>query len=275
MIHASIMWGSFAASAPHGGWKPTASAAAVQSVKFHLPPPMFRPECPTRFRQGTLRKFHGRFGLAETPEVPPLTRRSPQPESWVLPMTWQAKAYLAAVISGGIAVLAAELVLSSWIAPVRFLCYLIAAVIASGWKVSLPGINGTMSVNLIVILISLVELSPAETLVLGCASAMFQSFWHQHRIEPVHVAFNLAQIAISIELSDRVFHQSAQLLGPTLPLRLMATAITYFVANTILVSSAVALTEHRSLLRTWADSYFWSFPNYLVGGAFAWAITWS
>jgi diguanylate cyclase (GGDEF)-like protein/putative nucleotidyltransferase with HDIG domain len=190
-------------------------------------------------------------------------------------MTWQAKAFIAAVISGGVAVLATELVLSSRIAPVRFLCYLIAAVIASGWKVSLPGINGTMSVNLIVILISLVELSPAETLVLGCASALFQSFWHQHRIEPVHVGFNLAQIAVSIEVSDLVFHQSAQLLGPTLPLRLMATAITYFVANTVLVSIVVALTERRSLPRTWADCYFWSFPNYLVGGAFAWAITWS
>ncbi len=190
-------------------------------------------------------------------------------------MTWHAKAYIAAVICGGIVVLAAELVFSPWIDPIRFLCYLLAAVIASGWKVSLPGINGTMSVNLIVILISLVELSPGETLAIGCASALFQSFWHKHRIAPVHVAFNLAQIVTSIELSHLVFRHSAMLLGPTLPLRLMATAITYFLSNTVSVAVAVALTDRQPFFKTWADGYFWSFPNYLVGGAFAWAITWS
>jgi diguanylate cyclase (GGDEF)-like protein/putative nucleotidyltransferase with HDIG domain len=190
-------------------------------------------------------------------------------------MTWQAKTYIATVIAVGAAVLTAGMVLSSWLMPGRFLCYLVAALITSGFKVALPGINGTMSVNLIVILISLVELSPGEALALGCVSALFQSFWHQHRIEPVHVAFNLAQMAISIALADVVFHHSEPLLGPTLPLRLMATAITYFLANTILVAVVVALTERRSFRKTWADCYFWSFPNYLVGGAFAWAITWS
>ena len=190
-------------------------------------------------------------------------------------MTWQAKAFVAAVIAAGFAVLAAQLVLSPWIAPLRFFCYLLAALAASGLKVALPGINGSMSVNLIVILISLVELSPGEALTLGCASAVFQTLWHQRRTEPVHVAFNLAQIAIAIQAAHLVFHYSLLLLGPTMPLRIMATAITYFLAKTILVAFVVAMTEHRSFGKTWAECYFWSFPNYLVGGAFAWGITWS
>ena len=190
-------------------------------------------------------------------------------------MTWQAKAYIAIVIAVGAAVLSAGLVLSSWLMLGRFLCYLVAALVTSGLKVELPGINGTMSVNLIVILISLVELSPGEALAVGCVSALFQSLWHQRRTAPVHVGFNLAQVVISIGLADVVFHHSEPLLGPTLPLRLMATAVTYFLANTVLVAVVVALTEKRSFRKTWADCYFWSFPNYLVGGAFAWAITWS
>src|SRR5271165_3086209 len=88
-------------------------------------------------------------------------------------------------------------------------------------------------------------------------------------------AFNAAQIAIAIELCYLVFHHSASLLGQQVPLRLMATAITYFLANTIPVAAVVSLTEHRSFPRTWAESYFWSFPNYLVGAAVAWLITWS
>jgi len=190
-------------------------------------------------------------------------------------MTWQAKAFVAAVIAVGFAVLAAQLVLSPWIAPLRFFCYLLAALAASGLKVALPGINGSMSVNLIVILISLVELSPGEALTLGCASAVFQTLWHQRRTEPVHVAFNLAQIAIAIQAAHLVFRYSSLLQGLTMPLRIMATAITYFLANTILVAFVVAMTEHRSFGKTWAECYFWSFPNYLVGGAFAWGITWS
>ncbi len=191
------------------------------------------------------------------------------------PMTWQAKAFVAAVISSGFLVLAAELVLSPLLSPAKFLCYLMAALVASGLKVGLPGINGAMSVNLIVILISLVELSPGETLALGCASAVLQTFWHQRRIEPVHAAFNLAQIAISIELAHLVFRYFAVIFGPATPLRIMTTAIAYFLGNTVLVAAVVALTEHRTFGKTWVDCYFWSFPNYLVGGALAWGITWS
>src|SRR5271167_2813167 len=190
-------------------------------------------------------------------------------------MTSQAKAFVVMVISTGTLVVAAGMVNSLWPDPARFVCYVLAVIFASVFKVALPGINGTMSVNLVVVLISVVELSPAETLVLGCVAALVQTWWHKKRFEPVHVAFNAAQIAIAIELCYLVFYRSASLLGQQVPLRLMATAITYFLANTIPVAAVVSLTEHRSFPRTWAESYFWSFPNYLVGAAVAWLITWS
>jgi diguanylate cyclase (GGDEF)-like protein/putative nucleotidyltransferase with HDIG domain len=190
-------------------------------------------------------------------------------------MTSQAKAFVGMVISAGTLVVVAGMVNSFWPDLARFACYVLAVIFASAFKVALPGINGTMSVNLVVVLISVVELSPAETLVLGCVAALVQTWWHKKRFEPIHVAFNAAQIAIAIELCYLVFHHSAGLLGSQAPLRLMATAITYFLANTIPVAAVVSLTEHRSFHRTWAESYFWSFPNYLVGAAVAWLITWS
>jgi len=42
----------------------------------------------------------------------------------------------------------------------RFGCYLAIAVLASGLKVQLPGIDGTMSVNFLFILLGVMELSP-------------------------------------------------------------------------------------------------------------------
>ena len=46
----------------------------------------------------------------------------------------------------------------------RFACYLVVAVLASGLKVQLPGIDGTMSVNFLFILLGVLELSLPETL---------------------------------------------------------------------------------------------------------------
>jgi len=191
------------------------------------------------------------------------------------PMSPNAKAFIALVLGTGAAVLANGLVHSSWPDMGRFLCYLLAVTVASGFKIVLPGISGTMSVNLMVILISVIELSPGETLVLGCVASVVQTLWHNKHIQAIHVAFNAAQIAISIELSYFVFHHSAPLLGEQVPLRLMATAITYFLANTVPVAVVVSLTEHHAFSHTWAEYYFWSFPHYLVGAAFAGAVTWS
>jgi len=190
-------------------------------------------------------------------------------------MTIQAKAFIALVMVLGIAALTAGLLHPAWPDGARFACYLVAVVFASVFKVSLPGINGSMSVNLLVVLISVVELSPAETLSLGCVAAVVQTWWHTRRFSPLRILFNAAQIACAIQLCYWVFHGSTSLLGTQVPLRLMATAIAYFLANTIPVAAVVSLTEQRPFPRIWAECYFWSFPNYLVGAAVAWLVTWS
>ena len=51
-------------------------------------------------------------------------------------------------------------------------------------------------------------------------------------------------------------------------------AITYFIANTGSIAAVIALTEDKSIKRIWVECYFWSFPYYLVGAAFAGMIGW-
>ena len=190
-------------------------------------------------------------------------------------MTWRTKTFITAVILTGISVLAVEVARDLWLASGRFAFYLLAAVLASGLKVELPGIDGTLSVNLIVNLVAVVELSPGEALAVGCTSAVCQSLWRKQHIEVVHVVYNLAQMALTIDVSQLVFHHSVRILGPSLPLRLLATSSAYFLVNTLLVAAVIALTEHREFRRTWAESYLWSFSNYLVGGVLACFIAWS
>src|SRR5437588_6694749 len=82
--------------------------------------------------------------------------------------------------------------------PVRFAAYLIAALLASSLKVSLPGIEGTLSVNFLFTLLGVLELSLPETLTIGLASTLAQFYWRPtRRPKLVQLVFNLSQVTVS------------------------------------------------------------------------------
>ncbi len=151
----------------------------------------------------------------------------------------------------------------------RFACYLLIAILASTMKVVLPGIEGTMSVHFLFVLLGILELSLPETLVIGCTAALIQSLWKPRRPpEPAKVAFNvLSMTANAICLTYFAYHLAAGPLRHSLPLMLGAAACAYFLSNTLPVSLAIALTEGKSLKSVWAETYFWSFPYYLIGAS--------
>ncbi|MGD0760880.1 MAG: HD domain-containing phosphohydrolase [Candidatus Sulfotelmatobacter sp.] len=150
----------------------------------------------------------------------------------------------------------------------RFICYLAVALLASVLKVQLPGIDGTMSVNFLFILMGVMELSLAETLVIGCAATLLQSIWHLgKRLDPVKVIFNVGMMTNASALTYVSYHWLAFRGGGNKPILLMVAALIFFFANTLPISVVIALTEGKSSRRVWAECYFWSFPYYLVGAA--------
>ena len=153
--------------------------------------------------------------------------------------------------------------------PTRFVCYLLVALLASGLKVQLPGIDGTMSVNFLFILLGVLELSLPETLVIGCAASLTQSVWQlRGRLDPVKVLFNVCgMMANASSLTYLTYHSLVGRFGSNKPILLMVSALVFFFANTMPISLVIALTEGKSSRRVWAECYFWSFPYYLVGAA--------
>ena len=151
----------------------------------------------------------------------------------------------------------------------RFLCYLTVAVLASGLKVQLPGIDGTMSVNFLFILLGVLELSLPETLLIGCTATLVQSVWQtRNRLDPVKVLFNVAgMMANASALTYLSYHWLAARFGSNKPILLMLAALVFFFANTLPISIVIALTEGKSSRKVWSECYFWSFPYYLVGAA--------
>src|SRR5258706_9506343 len=189
-------------------------------------------------------------------------------------MSRRTGVYVGLVIAAGSAFLVNGL--SHWSTQdwTRYISFCAIALIASGMKVTLPAVPGTISMNFLFVLIGISELSRAETLAMGCLGILVQSvFLAKNRPRPIRVIFNVARLACSIEAAYAVYHAPLLQSGSLeTPLRLLLAAGGFFVTNTLSVAIAIALTEAKSVWAVWHDSYFWSFPNYLVGAAVAWIV---
>jgi diguanylate cyclase (GGDEF)-like protein/putative nucleotidyltransferase with HDIG domain len=184
-------------------------------------------------------------------------------------LSFQTKVFIGITASLGVVVLGLALAHFQSQDLLRFLCYLAVAVLASGLKVQLPGIDGTMSVNFLFILLGVLELSLPETLLIGCTATLVQSVWQaRNRLDPVKVLFNVAgMMANASALTYVTYHTLVTRFGSSKPILLMVAALVFFFANTLPISVVIALTEGKSSRRVWSECYFWSFPYYLVGAA--------
>jgi diguanylate cyclase (GGDEF)-like protein/putative nucleotidyltransferase with HDIG domain len=195
----------------------------------------------------------------------------PERASLVPSRDLNAKLFIGAILILGAGALLSDF--ESWQSEnhVRFACYLAVAMLASGLKVSLPGVTGTLSVAFLFNLIGIQELTLQETLVMGCSATLLQCLWQARRRPKVEqVLFNVASVAVAIDVSARLYHWPAlRALGIGAPLILVAVAALYFLLNTFPVAAVISLTEHKGLGRTWKECYFWSFPYYLMGAVIA------
>src|ERR1700733_14701549 len=184
-------------------------------------------------------------------------------------MSAQTKLFVGITASLGLAVLCTAVWHWQSADLTRFLCYLAVAVLASGLKVQLPGIDGTMSVNFLFILLGVVELTLPETLVIGCTASLVQSVWQaRNRLDPVKVVFNVfGMMANASALCYVTYHWLDARVGSNKPILLMLAALVFFLANTLPISVVISLTEGKSSRKVWSECYFWSFPYYLVGAA--------
>jgi diguanylate cyclase (GGDEF)-like protein/putative nucleotidyltransferase with HDIG domain len=185
-----------------------------------------------------------------------------------------AKAFISLIVLLGTGTLAYGAIHQDSKNIAEFICYLGIAVLASRLKVNLPGITGTLSVNFLFILIGVLELSFAETLILGAVSMVAQCLFPD-RPNALQVSFNVCAGSISTALAYLVYHHPlTNMLVGSHALLLGLAACVYFFANAGSIAAVISLTESRPLRRILVDCYFWSFPYYLVGAAIAGGIAW-
>jgi putative nucleotidyltransferase with HDIG domain len=155
--------------------------------------------------------------------------------------------------------------------PVKFACYLAAALLASSFKVTLPGIEGTLSMNFLFTLIGILEMSLPETLLIGLVSTLAQFYWRPARkSKPVQLLFNLSHVTVCSAAAYGAYQLvSIHVLHGPGPLALLVAAITIFLFGTAAMSIIIGLTEDKPIPKVWTESYLWLFPYYLVGAAIA------
>jgi hypothetical protein len=126
-------------------------------------------------------------------------------------------------------------------------------------------------VNFVFILLSVAQLSLAETLVLSFAATMTQCQWRSKtRPQTIQVLFNASAVVISAALA----YWTARAIpgGPLKTMALIPAATVFFVANSGIVSGILALLSNKALPAVWRQCHLWAFPFYLVGAVVAGAI---
>src|SRR6516164_8427150 len=176
-----------------------------------------------------------------------------------------AKIFVALTALAGASVLVYALFHWRPAGSLEFFVFLALAVVASRLKVKLPGVHGTMSVNLPFFLMAAVKLSISEALVIACIGAIAQSLG---RSRPMQTTFNAAALTNSIALAAWASAIALQhQLG--LPVAIFAAGAAYFLGNTILMTLVMWLAEGERPLAIWARMFELSFPYYLLSATIA------
>jgi hypothetical protein len=180
-----------------------------------------------------------------------------------------ARAFIALIVIAGAGVLGYAIPHSQEIHGARFLVFLVVTCVAARLKVKLPGLPGSMSVNLPFILAALMELSLAEALVVGCLSNLVQCLPRpEERFFWIQAAFNFNAMALAIAATNWIYggaHFADRPLSSVL--RLLVAVAGFFLVNTTLVAMIMALAEDKAVLRTWAGIVELTFPYFLLSGS--------
>lgn len=148
------------------------------------------------------------------------------------------------------------------------LAVLVLAAITSRMKMKLPGINGSMSVNLPFLIIAVLNLSGAEAVLVACVSTTVQCWPRkQAKFNSPQITFNLSMMAFATAMASLFAHVNwiaANAASWRSSLSITVAATTLFLGQTMPVATMVAISEGRKTLGLWRQIAQLSFPYYVL-----------
>ena len=191
-----------------------------------------------------------------------------------------ARLYVGAVVAAGAALLVAYFPLpQEFKQPVWFVVLFVLSSVTSAFKVNLPLLansGSTMSVSYAVDFLALLLLGPRQTMLVAAASACSQCTFRMSEKNPVYrTLFSMACLTITVHVAGFAFAQLGGIPGhlrlslDEMAKPLVGAAFTYFLVNTVLVATAIALSTRQNIVQVWNENFLWSAPSYFVGAAAA------
>jgi hypothetical protein len=182
-----------------------------------------------------------------------------------------ARAFITLVVVLGLCVLAMAIAHADAISPARFVAFLLVACLAARLKVKLPGVSGSMSVNLPFILVAAAEMGHVEALLIGCLSNFVQCLPRDIRkFNWVRTSFNVCTMALAVEATRLVF--GASFLSNYMSSRSLRLAIAtagFLLLNTVTVAIVLSLTETKNVVRAWLSICQLSYLYFLASAGVA------
>ena len=163
--------------------------------------------------------------------------------------------------------------------PVLFGTLLAASAIASSLRLKVPlgASSSNLSVSYSVDFAALLLIGTDLTMLVAGVSAWLQSaFGHDRRRNPVfRTVFNAAALVLTVKAAGLAFQYMGGQPG-SLDLRireiakpLVASALVYYLVNTSIVATAIALANRKSVWSVWQSNFLWTAPSYYVGAGAA------
>jgi len=159
----------------------------------------------------------------------------------------------------------------SWPQPKLFLLYVSMAMLCSLLQLRISGAdNPPLSANVPVILLSILQLSLPEAVIVGASAALAQGLSNRHmRSLRWHFVLGIGVAASAIATADFIYRSLVPSSVQSSTLRLLAASLALFFANTFPVALASRGYKQPTLGQYWKESYSWLVPYYLVSAAIA------
>jgi hypothetical protein len=198
-------------------------------------------------------------------------------------LSFAARTFITLVVVLGLCVFGDALVNPGAIHSAQLATFLVVACVAARLKVKLPGLTGSMSVNLPFILMASVATgtSMLEALVVACLSNFVQCLPRaKQNFNLLRAIFNVANMALAVEVTRLIFTWPAMAGWIAAPsLRLGVAAAAFFLVNTVPVAIVISLTEgqtapgsSRGVFATWLGLSQLTFPYFLASAGVAAAV---
>src|SRR5512132_1060241 len=192
-----------------------------------------------------------------------------------------ARLFVFTVIAVGLVMLGVFFPVKTLGTPWVFLLLLTLSSVTSTFKVNLPlaRSGSTMSVSYSVDFAALLLLGPNETMIVAAVSAWSQcTFRIKERNPAYRTLFSMACLVVTVQAAGQIYDWLGGSHGYydlwTLPKPLVGAATSYFLINTAMVATAIALSTRQNIVNVWNENFLWTASSYFVGAGVSAVAVW-